>query len=222
MGIFFGKNKWKPDYESGKVISSILDEAFTYASEAKNSAHLESAKTKYYSIVGQTFEDDPDFIQRMDSFLEWFIFDYMPEGGAPGGIYQSYLEQKRHASTTDEMLARMEISKNHQSVFLVLEYKPGVVKVKDLVLKKKYYVTCDDSLEENDLLMSRIIHFNDKSYFSRSHCLHPKAAFKFIKGAIKKIGKASITSDFFLQLGAMQLKWRRSRQIDMKHIYVMR
>ncbi|MDH5541447.1 MAG: hypothetical protein OEY64_00645 [Nitrospinota bacterium] len=222
MGIFFGESKWKPDIESGKVISAILDEVFTFASEKQNASHLERAKTLYYSKVGQTFEDDPDFIQRMDSFLEWFIFDYMPEGGVPGGIYKSYLEQKRHASTTDELLARMELANSHQSIFLVIEYKNGVVKVKDLVLKKKFYVTCEDNLEEQDILMTRIVHMKGKCHFSRSHCLHPKSALKFIKNAIRKIGKNSITPDLFLELGAMQLRWRRSRQIDIKHIYAFR
>jgi len=217
--MVFGTNNWEPDNENREKLARIFEEIFAYTSEPQNAAMLESAREQYQSRVGKPFEDDHDFIQRMNTFLEWFIFDFQPEGGIPGAIFTSYLERARHESTTDEMIIRMEISKNMHSLFLVNEYRGSVVKVRDVINRKTYYVTHEDNLEEGDLLESRIVVIGKKSFFTHTHCLHPKFVLGTLKKAVKKIGRDMITPEFFIMIESMQLKWRRSRQIDIKHIY---
>jgi hypothetical protein len=217
--MVFGTNKWEPDNECLEKLGRIFEEIFAYTSEKQNAPMLEMAREQYQSRVGKPFEDDHDFVQRMNTFLEWFIFDFQPEGGIPGSVFTSYMERVRHNSTTDEMILRMEISKNRHSLFHVIELRGNVVKVKDLVFRKTYHVTHDDNLEEDDVLESRIVVIKKKSFFTNTHCLHPKFVLDILKKAVRNVGRDMITPDFFIMIESMQLKWRRSRQIDVKHIY---
>lgn len=217
--MVFGTSKWEPDNECHEKLKEILEEVFAFTSEEQNANMLEQAREQYQTRVGKPFEDDHDFVQRMNTFLEWFIFNFQPEGGIPGAIYTSYLERVRHNSTTDEMILRMEISKHTHSLFHVIELRGNVVKVKDIIYRKTYHVTHDDTLEEGDILESRIVVIKKKSFFTQTHCLHPKFVIDTLKRAVKKIGRDMITPDFFIKIESMQLKWRRSRQIDVKHIY---
>jgi len=210
---------WKPYLKERDEVEAVLERILSFSSEPENRELLEKAREYYLQKVGKTFEDDDDFEQRMNTFVEWYIFNYQPYGTLPGQIFTRYKEKYIVKSSSTEWTIRKAIEKLTHSVFLVKEQKGEVIKVKDLIGRKTYFVTSDDTLEKGDIIQTRIIDYNGGSFFSFAHCLHPKASLKIIKKGIKTKGRNDITSDFFLDLETMQLRWRRSRQIDIKQIY---
>jgi len=213
------RNRWKPSEKGIAEIRGELETLFRFASDGRNAGLLAEARSYYDERVGRTFEDDADYIQRMNSFLEWFIFDFMPRSGEQGIVFKSFYENRaKEPSAANEKIFSALAGQTH-SLFVVKERRGKVVKVRDIIHRKTGYITTDDILEPEDLLESRIIEMDGTCFFSYTHCLHPKAALRSVRKEIKRKGRKHITPDFFLKLAGMQLRWRRSRNIDLEHIY---
>lgn len=215
----FGKTYGEPNPGGMKKVRAVLDELIAFASEERFKIKLEEARAYYYFKVGKTNDDDPDFVQRMNTFLEWFIFDYRPGGAGEKSLFDIYLGENLAKLSAEEVVMRIAASKNHHSIFVVKSHGAGVAKLKDMAGKNSYIVTYDDELEEKDVIEARVILAGNGCFLSYTHCLHPKNTAKAIHSAIKKRKGAALDEEFFFKLQGMQLKWRRFRQIHVDDIY---
>ena len=221
MGLerLFGKTYGAPDPGGLIKVRQVLDELITFASEDRFKERMEEARAHYYLKAGKTYDDDPDFIQRMNTFLEWLIFDYRPGGAGEKSLFDLYLSERLTTLSAEEVVLRIAASKNHHSVFLVKSHGSGTVKLKDMAGKNSFMVTYDDELEEKDIIEARVISAGKGCFLTYTHCLHPKTTAKAIYAQIKKRRRAPLDEEFFFKLQAMQLKWRRVRQIHVNDIY---
>jgi hypothetical protein len=223
MGLerIFGKTYGEIDPQGLQKVRLVLDELISYASEDRYKERLEEARAYYYFKVGKTNDDDPDFIQRMNTFLEWFIFDHRPEGVGSKCLFDLYLNENLATLSAEEVVLRIAVSKNHHSIFLVKSHGIGTVKLKDMAGKNSFVVTYDDELEIKDIIEARVINAGKGCFLSYTHCLHPKSAAKPVYSEIKKRKGVALNEEFFFKLQGMQLKWRRFRQISVDDIYRM-
>ncbi|MBI5178656.1 MAG: hypothetical protein HZA04_05300 [Nitrospinae bacterium] len=221
LEFIFGKTVGAPAFEDKGRIRALLDELIAYASESRHAKQLEEAREVFYFKSGKTNEDDPDFVQRMNTFLEWFIFDHRPGGVGSKSLFDRYMAEKRPGLSSGELVQRIALSKHVHSLFQVKSCSGGVVKVRDLASRTTYIVTDDDTLERGDVLEARVVLLGDGCFFTYTHCLHPKGALKSIKTELKKWKQKALDEEFFSKLQGMQLKWRRFRQISINDIYRM-
>ncbi len=209
----------KQDNAGRQKVRKVLDEILEFVSTGRNSSFLDLAKEEYFGKVGGVYEDDHDFEHRMNTFLEWFAFDFRSATMGPDTVFTMYINENRDNFSSEDMVFRMTISKHLHSVFMVKGFKEGMIKVKDLAGGKSFWVTDDELFEKGDLFETRIITVGDSNFFSYTYCLHPRVSAKLIRNAFKKRHSVGFGPDFFVRLHAMQLKWRRSRQIEVKDIY---
>ncbi len=219
--FIFKKTIGKPSPEGCAVIRGLLDRLIEYASEPRFAESLNTAREIFYAKAGKTNEDDPDFIQRMNTFLEWFIFDYRPEGAGTRSVYDQFLDEKRKETSSADMINWIALSRQVHSVFLVKSRVRGVITVRDLSGRRNYVVTSDDHLEAGDILESRVIVVGKGCFFTYTHVLHPKTALRPIRAELKKYRNKPLAEGLFFKLQGMQLKWRRFRQISIEDIYRM-
>ena len=220
LGGIFGKTIGEPDSQRGKQkVRKALDDLMAYASEKRFEKKMEQARDYYYSKVGKVNEDDPDFVQRMNTFLEWFIFDHRPDGEDTLSLFDLYLSEKLPNMQEDDVLTKLALSRNYHSIFLVKACSRGVIHLKDLVGKNRYVVTEDDRLEPGDIIEARIIQRDKGCFLSHTHCLHPKDAYEPMMAELKKRKGIGMSQEVFFLLQKMQLKWRRFRQVKVKDIY---
>lgn len=217
--FLFGKSAGAPNHAGRREVRQLLSNLVAFASEPFNSEPLARAREYYFLKAGEIYEDDPDFDHRMNNFLEWFMFDYKDDGAKAATMLEKYIDAKRDTLTSDELVLNMSMVKHVHSIFIIKYCNKGFIKVSDMLSKKGFLVTGDDNLEKGDLLESRITVTEKGSFFFRTYCLHPKTAYKSIRNELKKRRKTGLDADFFITLQAMQLKWRRSRQINVGDIY---
>jgi hypothetical protein len=221
MEFLFDKTVGEPAFALKPSIRELLDELITYASEPRFAKKLEEARAYYFFKAGKINEDDHDFIQRMNTILEWFIFDYRPDGIGTHSIFDQYMSEKRPGLSSEQLIRRIAVSNHVHSLFLVKSCAAGVAKLKDLAAKRQYIVTDDDRLEKGDILETRVIHLDKGCFLSYTHCLHSKEAKKAIVAEMKRWKGKALSEEFFFKLQNMQLKWRRFRQISINDIYRM-
>ncbi len=215
----FGKTFGVPDPGGLKKVRLMLDELIDFASEDRFKERMEEARAYYYFKAGKINDDDPDFLQRMNTFLEWFVFDHRPGGAGEKSLFDVYLGEKLPTLSADEVVMRIAASKNHHSIFMVRSHGSGTVKLVDMAGKNSFVVTYDDELEEKDIIEARVISVGRGCFLSYAHCLHPKTTAKVIYAQIKRRKGAPLDEEFFFRLQGMQLKWRRFRQIHVDNIY---
>lgn len=221
MNLWFSRERGNASKESPHKdsVQKTLDDLLSFATEMDNSSGLRQGREFYFGKIGQVFEDEPDFDQRMSTFLEWYIFDHKSGGAETSTLFEKFVDSRRGSLSSEEMVFLMAIGKHVHSVFLVKQCNQGRLKLKDLVTGTAYWVKTDDNLENGDVIEKRIICIDNSCCLFNTYSLHPKQAYKPLYAALKKMKKSGVKPDFFITLQAMQLKWRRSRNIKVQDIY---
>lgn len=184
-----------------------------------------TAKQEYFEKAGVVYEDDGDFEQRMNIFMDWYLFERdLPGVDLPPVKY--YFRKNKEKFTSEELNIYKDFTNTIHSIFLLRRFtftKGGIV-VQDLFSNKKYTVVdseMNSGFSKGDIFEARIIPFKGKYEFSKGFCFHPIEMRSFILSEIKKVrfhDKARQTK-LILQLAAMKLKHSRFNHIDVKHIY---
>jgi len=181
------------------------------------------ARKEYFSKVGEVFEDDKSFENKMISFTEWYYFDRILKKYQKTPL-EYFIDKNQAILRKDELDIYTDFLKNIHSVFYVKKLKIGEIVVKDLCESKIISVPMINSKQyflKGDIFEGRLIPFKEKYYFSDSVCYHPLSVYKKIKGALKKIYKnQEDKKEFIYLLSSMSLILERSRKVNVKDIYV--
>jgi len=182
-----------------------------------------NARKEYFSKVGEVFEDDKSFENKMISFTEWYYFDRILKKYQKTPL-EYFIDNNQTILQKEELEIYKEFLKNIHSVFYVKKLKIGEIIVKDLCGSKIISVSQNNSKQyflKGDIFEGRLIPFKEKYYFSDSVCFHPISVYRKIKGALKKINKnQEDKKEFIFLLSSMNLILERSRKVNIKDIYV--
>ena len=183
------------------------------------------AKQEYFEKAGIVYEDDSEFEQRMNIFMDWYIFDRdLPGVDLPPVKY--YFRKYKDRFSNDELNIYRDFCTTIHSIFRVKRLtwgRKGFV-VADLFSGKTHKVIdseINQGFARGDIFESRLIPFRGAFEFSRGFCFHPVEMASFIKSEIKKVRaqEKKVQTKLILQLAAMKLKHLRFHHIDIKHIY---
>ncbi len=186
------------------------------------SEEIIKAKKEYFSTIGEIFEDDKSFENRMVSFIEWYCFDRISEKyGKPPlehfiDVNSSAWDKKDNDVYTGFLL-------NIHSIFYLKKIKTGHVIVEDMCESKKFTVIQTQTnlfFQKGDIFEARLIPVRDEFHFSGSFCFHPNELYRKIKRELKKVSyNRSNKNEFLTRLSTMSLKLERSRRQDYKDFY---
>ena len=184
---------------------------------------VRDAKARYFRAAGEVFEDDPFFEQRMNCFLEYYLFDY-PAG--PGGKSTTALviERGRETLSADELVAFAGFDRSIHSVFEFKKKAGDLLHVVNLYDGENYEVferRTLAGLDKSDIFEARLMPFGDKLHFSNAFVFHPKEVKKFVLTelkAFKEQGPPKPTAVVH-RLAYLRLKFDRFRRVDAAKIY---
>ncbi len=204
-----------------KYLDPVI-EAFTTGEYYREVYH---AKQEYFEKAGVVYEDDPEFDQRMNIFMDWYIFDRdLPKVDLPPIKYYSRLNQDE--MNDEELQIYNDLCSTIHSIFRLKRLtwnRKGLV-IQDLFSNKTWKVMepeINRGFSKGDLFEARLIPFKGRFEFSRGFCFHPVEMESFILGEIKKVRYQSTEKQtkLILQLSNMKLKHLRFNHIDVRHIY---
>ena len=184
------------------------------------------AKEEFFERAGVVHEDDLEFEQRMNLFMDWYLFDRdLPGVDLPP--IRSYIRQHQAEFNPEQKQIFEDLSHSIHSLFVLSRFTffGRNLIVQDLFSRKKYLVL-DPKLKfafsRGDIFEGRIFPHEGKWHFTQGFCFHPVEMRSFILGEIKKIRFQDPTRHLklILQLAQMKLKHQRYSHIDVKHIYV--
>lgn len=183
------------------------------------------AKQEYFDRAGIVYEDDAEYENRMNTFMDWYVFDRELPGIDLPPI-KLYVRKNAEKLSTEEADIYRGFCSTNLSIFYLKKAGGGVVCVKDLFSRKSYEVRDADvnmGFMRGDIFEARLIPFKGAYEFSRGFCFHPVEMERFILGEIKKVRSQDRARQvkLILQLSAMKLKHTRFQHIGIKHIYTL-
>ena len=186
-------------------------------------AQIEKAKNEFFGLSGVVHEDSPLYLERINLFLDWYIFDRTLDEDdlTPVNLFYDR-HHERFAPDEENIYSGMTRSIN--SLFIVRSVSDDLVVIKDLFAGNRYKV--EDSyilslVNKGDLFQGRLIPVKRGYIFSRGCCFHDTDARNYIESEIKKI-KNMIKlyhQSFMMKLALMKLKVEEYPHVPISDIY---
>jgi len=184
---------------------------------------IEKAKYEFFTASGNVHEDSSNFLERMNLFLDWYVFDRKLDNDDLTPLEFYY--EKHHASFSESEERFFEGMRSFiSSVFFVKSVNRERVRVKDLFTGEIHEVSDSyviNLVNKGDVFQGRLFPIEGKSIFSIGFCFHPQETVGYIKSEIKKIKNMGhpYHTAFMARLALMKLKTEEYSHVPVAHIY---
>jgi hypothetical protein len=202
---------------------SLLDELYAVASAEARKPDVLAARSEFFRLTGEVFEDDRTFEMRMASFLDYYVFDHRsPQSGQTAA--EELQAAKLKAGAPEAALVEA-FTRTLHGLFEVRKLGPGFVRLRELFSGRDHDVTERRSLaglQRGDVLEARLIPAGDGLMFSPAFCFHPREAVKAIKREVKRRKKKEpdrSPQELVWEASKRAMKVDRYRQIAVEKIY---
>jgi hypothetical protein len=203
-----------------ETVHDHLDKVLSLYTSGSHFEGLKKAKEMYFSLTGKLDEDKEDFESRMNSFNDWYIFQYPQEDGSK--IIEDYIRNNE----LEEDLSQALLNVNHSLFeFDKVNFRKQIV-LKDILHDEKIVLVKNHpniSLMEGDVYTGRVIKYKDGYYLLRGVTLLPQGVKAVLKKQSKKVRKLNSFAEelqFLLNLEAMKTKTTHYAHIDPTKIFV--
>ncbi|MBI2026752.1 MAG: hypothetical protein HYS98_02950 [Deltaproteobacteria bacterium] len=204
------------------IAEQYLDRIIETYTTGKYEQQVRHAKGEFFKLTGVVFENDPFFEERMDLFLEWYLFTRPLDNHDMPPVKLFYLEGEKKFNH-EERDVYFGLTQILHSLFQLKKIKKNIFYLKDFFMDKAVQVCVTDTLTLScgDIFEARLIPYQGKYYFGKGFCYHSPQTKTFIEQRIKKIKHLDETfkQKLLLDLASMRLKHDRYPHIDLKHIY---
>ena len=182
---------------------------------------LLEAKEEYFSLTGQVHEDDHDYENRMNSFSDWYVMQFISSKRTRTAI-KDYLVQ----NNIDKSFCKAFLNVNHSLFEYLGENLKKQIVLKDILHDKKVVLIKDHqklALLKDDIFIGRSITYDKLMHLMSGQCILPKETKPFLKKCSKKIRRLkdqSMEETFLLKLEFLNSKRKRYRHLDPIKIFV--
>lgn len=181
---------------------------------------LKKAKEQYIELTGKMDEDSSEYESRMNTFNDWFIFNYRREDTRR--VIDDYIQDQG----IDAQLAKSFHNTNYSLFhFVKINFRKQIV-LKDILHDEKYILNkedCELALLEDDIFVGRIISTEDKNFLLKGVCTLPRETLGALKKQARKIRKLNSIEEeekFLLTLEKLKIKSMNYGHINSEKIFV--
>lgn len=171
------------------MLEDDLNKIIEYATGPSLADEVYKAKEEYRRNIGDVFEDDKSFENRMTLFLEWYVFDRIMKDQTITPLH-AYLEKNRETWSPEDLKTYTDFTRHIHGIFVVKKIRKTSVAVLNLFDKAICEVADPQSeiiFRKDDIFEGRIVPYSAEIRFTGAFCFHPHETLKFIKKEIDKI-----------------------------------
>ena len=184
---------------------------------------VQKAREEFFEQSGTVHEDSPVYKERMDLFLDWYVFDRKLEEDDLTPV-ELFIERNTDKFSNEEKQVFDGMIDSISSLYLVKEVSSSRLRVKDMFTGKSYKVEepeLVDLLNKGDIFQGRIVPFMGGFVFSEGFCFHDQEARSYMESEIRKIKSMPkhYHHSFMMKLALMKLKTMEYNHVPIKYIY---
>lgn len=202
------------------TVNDHLDKVLGHYTQGQFFTDLKEAKEKYFSLTGKLDEDKDEFESRMNSFNDWYIFQYRQKDGSK--VIEEYIRNNQ----LDEDISQALLNVNHSLFeFTKINFRKQIV-LTDILHDEKIVLKKDHptiSLMEGDVFTGRVIKFKGENYLLKGVCTLPQGVKPILKKQSKKVRKLNSFDEelkFLLHLESLKTKAMHYAHIDPTKIFI--
>jgi hypothetical protein len=202
------------------TLNDHLDKVLSVYTQGQFFSDLKEAKEKYFSLTGKLDEDKDEFESRMNSFNDWYIFQYRQKDGSK--VIEEYIRNNR----LDEELSQAFLNVTHSLFeFTKSSFRKQII-LKDILHDEKIVLKKDHptiSLMEGDVFTGRVIKYHGENYLLKGVCILPQGVKSILKKQSKRVRKLNSFEEelkFLLQLESLKTKAMHYSHIDPTKIFI--
>jgi hypothetical protein len=202
------------------IVNDHLDKVLNLYTQGEFFTDLKEAKEKYFSITGKLDEDKDEFESRMNSFNDWYIFQYRQKDGSK--VIEEYIRNNQ----LDEELSQALLNVTHSLFEFTRSSFRKTIVLKDILHDEKITLKKDHptiSLMEGDIFTGRVFKYKGESYLLKGVCTLPQGVKSILKKQSKKVRKLNSFEEelkFLLQLESLKTKAMHYSHIDPTKIFI--
>lgn len=202
-------------------IEEHLNKALEMYSTGENYETMLEAKEEYFEVTGKANEDDDDYENRMNSFNDWYLLQFISKKSN-----QTIIKDYMFACGVGGRIAECFNNVSYSLFEFLGENFRGSFALKDILHNKKIILPKNHpnpSLLKNDLFVGRVLDYENKTYLMNGVCLLPNEIKSILKKECKRVRKFKDPSEelrFLLQVESLKTKWNRYGHVDATKIFV--
>jgi hypothetical protein len=195
------------------VISNHLDEILQHYTKDSYYEEMKKAIEIYTDKTGKMDEESEEYESRMNSFNDWFIFNYRKSDGTK--IIDNYISD--HNIGDD---AAKSFHNANYSIFLFqkINFRKQIV-IKDILHNEKFVLAKDNkhlALVEDDLFIGRVVEINGDHYLLNGLCSLPRDVYSILKKESKKVRK--LNNDLEEEAFLLKLENLKTKSLQYGHL----
>ena len=201
------------------VIERHIEKILVEYTQGEHYELLKKAKELFTELTGKLDEESDEYELRMNSFNDWFIFNFRRENDRR--IIDDYIFEHK----IDDELAKAFHNVNHSLfTYAKMNLKKQIV-LKDLLHDKKFALGKDVKhfgMVQDDLFVGRIVQYQGENYLLKGMCPLPGNVLGNLKKQSKKIRKLNSWEEeekFLLELERLKTKSLNYGHIDANKIF---
>jgi hypothetical protein len=184
---------------------------------------IEKGKHEFFSLSGVVHEDSTLYLERMNLFLDWYIFD-RPLDAEDQTPVALFYDRHHERFNSDEESFYGGMTKTISSLLIVKNVSDDSLVVKDMFLGKRYKVGDNYMLSlvnKGDIFQGRLVPVKRGYVFAKGFCFHDQDARNYIEAEIKKIKNMTkqYHQAFMMKLALMKVKVDEYSHVPIKNIY---
>lgn len=205
------------------LVEDFIGRVVEFYSSGEYYEEAKKAKEEFFQVSGKVAEGSDQFESKMNSFLDWYVFE-RPLSDQELAPIKAYVIDEKNSLSSQELAIYEELAKSRNSMFELLKIKNNDLYVRDLFDREKYVIEGFElagGFTKGDIFQARLLKLEDRYVFNNAFVFHPQEAKKFIQKQIKKVRylKDSHRSKLLHALSAMKVKTEQYSHIEVKHIY---
>lgn len=201
------------------IVSEHLDKILQHYTKGSYYEDMKKAIEVFITKTGKMDEESDEYESRMNSFNEWFIFNYRREDNTK--IIDNYISD----NDISPNIAKSFHNANY-SLFLFqkINFRKQIV-IKDILHDKKFVLAKDNknlALVEDDLFIGRVVENEGDFYLLNGICSLPRDVYSILKKESRKVRKMNsdiAEEEFLLKLESLKTKSLQYGHLESSKIF---
>ncbi len=204
------------------MFDGFIERIYPYLLDVIDENRIALQRKKFFSLVGDIYEYEDFYVERLNAFLEWLLVDArIPELSMPILKYILEKDRLRFDSNMIEMAESMISSR--RSMFLVMKKSSEFSILEDIFDSERFYVDNDfriDRTEKRSLVESRVLRYRGRSQIVNTYLLYSSEHKKIIMKKLRTYMKSRnfIKDNFIGYSSAFYIRSARYRYIPIPRI----
>jgi hypothetical protein len=202
------------------IIETHIDKILDHYTKGDYYDLLIKAKEEFIALTGKIDEEANEYEARMNTFNDWFIFNYRREDKRR--VVDDYVQNFE----IEDELAKSFYNINFSVFqFVKINYKKQIV-LKDILHNEKFVLSkedCNLALLEDDIFLGRLITYNERNHLLKGVTTLPREVLSSLKKQSKKVRKLNSDSaeeEFLITLEKLKTKSLHYGHLSSEQIFI--